>query len=299
MPLRIGVASHATIDHICRGRDEVITVGGPVCYSGLMVKHCTHDIIPITKFGSDFINMNINEIDYLNGSVSKRPTTRFKLVYDSDARRLFLLARCEDIGYDDIIARIGNGLDACIVSPVIDELSMDSIRLIASNSGFTLLDPQGLVRNVNTDGSIAIAIRNNDNDMDLSSLDIDALKVDSTEAYALTSLHALDALSSLSSIANTILLTIDNIIIMSHNSKMYKLTLDRVDDSMDSTGVGDIFTAAYTVAYVKDRDAIWALCYAAAASYYALRSNRVGISKIPYLKDFEHYAYILQERVKD
>ncbi len=296
MPLRIGVASHATIDHICRGRNEVITVGGPVCYSGLMVKHCTHDIIPITKFGSDFINMNVNEIDYLNDGISKRPTTRFKLVYDS-ARRLFLLARCDDIGYDDIIARIGNGLDGCIVSPVIDELSMDSIRLIASNSGFTLLDPQGLVRSVNTDGSITI--RNNDNDMGLSSLDIDALKVDSTEAYALTSLHALDALNSLSSIANTILLTIDNIIIMSHNSKMYKLTLERVDDSMDSTGVGDIFTAAYTVAYVKDSDAIWALCYAAAASYYALRSKRVGISKIPSLKDFEHYAYILQERVKD
>ncbi len=295
MPLKIGVASHATIDHICRGRDEVITVGGPVCYSGLMVKHCMHDLIPITKFGSDFIDMKAREVDYLNNSVSKRPTTRFKLVYDSNTRRLFLLARCEDIGYDDIVARIGNGLDASIVSPVIDELSIDSIRLIASNSGFTLLDPQGLVRNVMADGRIAIS----SNDMDLRSLGIDALKVDSTEAYALTSLHGLDALNNLSSIADIILLTIDNTMLMSHNSNVYKLTLDRIDDSMDSTGVGDVFTAAYTVAYVKDRDAVWALCYAAAASYHALRSNRVGISKVPYINDFEHYAYILQERVKD
>ncbi len=299
---RIAVVSHATIDHICRNSidTEVVTVGGPVCYSGLMVRHCMHALIPITKVGNDFAGMNIREVNYLlydsKNAVSDKPTTRFRLVIDSsNTRRLFLLERCEDISYDDIAMSISNGLDACIVSPVINEISIDSIRLLACSAEFTILDPQGLVRRVMDDRSVAITPRV----FDIKSLNIDALKVDHSEAYALTSLYGVDALNRLSEAVNIVILTIDNIMLMNHNGNVYKLTLEMVDNSIDSTGVGDIFTAAYTVAYIEDRDAVWALCYAAAASYIALTSNRFGIYKVPYADDVEHHAYILEEKVED
>ena len=299
MHKRVAVVSHATIDHIFRDGIEVVTVGGPICYSGLMVKHCMHDLIPITKVGNDFLSMNVREVDYILSSknaLSDKPTTRFRLVIDSsNTRRLFLLKRCEDISYDDVAMSISNGLDACIVSPAINEISIDTIRLVASTAGFTILDPQGLVRRVMDDGSIVIT-----SDMsDVGSLSIDALKVDHSEAYALTSLYGLDALNRLSNVFNIAILTIDNTVLMSYNGNVYRLTLDMVDNSVDSTGVGDIFTAAYTLAYIEDRDALWALCYAASASYIALTSNRFGIYKVPYVDDVERYAYILEERVKD
>jgi sugar/nucleoside kinase (ribokinase family) len=299
MHKRVAVVSHATIDHIFRDGIEVVTVGGPICYSGLMVKHCMHDLIPITKVGNDFLSMNVREVDYILSSknaLSDKPTTRFRLVIDSsNARRLFLLKRCEDISYDDVAMSIRNGLDACIVSPVINEISIDTIRLIASTSGFTILDPQGLVRRVMDDGSIVIT----SSMLDVGSLRIDALKVDHSEAYALTSLYGLDALNRLSNSCSIAILTIDNNVLMNHNGNVYRLTLDMVDNSIDSTGVGDIFTAAYTLAYIEDRDALWALCYAASASYIALTSNRFGIYKVPYADDVERYAYILEERVRD
>jgi sugar/nucleoside kinase (ribokinase family) len=299
MHKRVAVVSHATIDHIFRDGIEVVTVGGPICYSGLMVKHCMHDLIPITKVGNDFLSMNVREVDYILSSknaLSDKPTTRFRLVIDSsNARRLFLLKRCEDISYDDVAMSIRNGLDACIVSPVINEISIDIIRLIASTSGFTILDPQGLVRRVMDDGSIVIT----SSMLDVGSLSIDALKVDHSEAYALTSLYGLDALNRLSNSCSIAILTIDNNVLMSYNGNVYRLTLDMVDNSIDSTGVGDIFTAAYTLAYIEDRDALWALCYAASASYIALTSNRFGIYKVPYADDVERYAYILEERVRD
>jgi len=299
MHKRVAVVSHATIDHIFRDGIEVVTVGGPICYSGLMVKHCMHDLIPITKVGNDFLSMNVREVDYILSSknaLSDKPTTRFRLVIDSsNARRLFLLKRCEDISYDDVAMSIRNGLDACIVSPVINEISIDIIRLIASTSGFTILDPQGLVRRVMDDGSIVIT----SSMLDVGSLSIDALKVDHSEAYALTSLYGLDALNRLSNSCGIAILTIDNNVLMNHNGNVYRLTLDMVDNSIDSTGVGDIFTAAYTLAYIEDRDALWALCYAASASYIALTSNRFGIYKVPYADDVERYAYILEERVRD
>jgi sugar/nucleoside kinase (ribokinase family) len=299
MHKRVAVVSHATIDHIFRDGIEVVTVGGPICYSGLMVKHCMHDLIPITKVGNDFLSMNVREVDYILSSknaLSDKPTTRFRLVIDSsNARRLFLLKRCEDISYDDVAMSIRNGLDACIVSPVINEISIDTIRLIASTAGFTILDPQGLVRRVMDDGSIVIT----SSMLDVGSLSIDALKVDHSEAYALTSLYGLDALNRLSNSCSIAILTIDNNVLMNHNGNVYRLTLDMVDNSIDSTGVGDIFTAAYTLAYIEDRDALWALCYAASASYIALTSNRFGIYKVPYADDVERYAYILEERVRD
>jgi sugar/nucleoside kinase (ribokinase family) len=299
MHKRVAVVSHATIDHIFRDGIEVVTVGGPICYSGLMVKHCMHDLIPITKVGNDFLSMNVREVDYILSSknaLSDKPTTRFRLVIDSsNARRLFLLKRCEDISYDDVAMSIRNGLDACIVSPVINEISIDIIRLIASTSGFTILDPQGLVRRVMDDGSIVIT----SSMLDVGSLSIDALKVDHSEAYALTSLYGLDALNRLSNSCSIAILTIDNNVLMSYNGNVYRLTIDMVDNSIDSTGVGDIFTAAYTLAYIEDRDALWALCYAASASYIALTSNRFGIYKVPYADDVERYAYILEERVRD
>jgi len=299
MHKRVAVVSHATIDHIFRDGIEVVTVGGPICYSGLMVKHCMHDLIPITKVGNDFLSMNVREVDYILSSknaLSDKPTTRFRLVIDSsNARRLFLLKRCEDISYDDVAMSIRNGLDACIVSPVINEISIDIIRLIASTSGFTILDPQGLVRRVMDDGSIVIT----SSMLDVGSLSIDALKVDHSEAYALTSLYGLDALNRLSNSCSIAILTIDNNVLMNHNGNVYRLTIDMVDNSIDSTGVGDIFTAAYTLAYIEDRDALWALCYAASASYIALTSNRFGIYKVPYADDVERYAYILEERVRD
>jgi len=299
MHKRVAVVSHATIDHIFRDGKEVVTVGGPICYSGLMVKRCMYDLIPITKVGNDFLSMNVREVDYILSSknaLSDKPTTRFRLVIDSsNTRRLFLLKRCEDISYDDVAMSISNGLDACIVSPAINEISIDTIRLVASTAGFTILDPQGLVRRVMDDGSIVIT-----SDMsDVGSLSIDALKVDHSEAYALTSLYGLDALNRLSNVFNIAILTIDNTVLMSYNGNVYRLTLDMVDNSVDSTGVGDIFTAAYTLAYIEDRDALWALCYAASASYIALTSNRFGIYKVPYVDDVERYAYILEERVKD
>jgi len=299
MHKRVAVVSHATIDHIFRDGIEVVTVGGPICYSGLMVKHCMHDLIPITKVGNDFLSMNVREVDYILSSknaLSDKPTTRFRLVIDSsNARRLFLLKRCEDISYDDVAMSIRNGLDACIVSPVINEISIDTIRLIASTAGFTILDPQGLVRRVMDDGSIVIT----SSMLDVGSLSIDALKVDHSEAYALTSLYGLDALNRLSNSCSIAILTIDNTVLMNHNGNVYRLMLDMVDNSIDSTGVGDIFTAAYTLAYIEDRDALWALCYAASASYIALTSNRFGIYKVPYADDVERYAYILEERVRD
>ncbi len=286
---RVSVVSHATIDHILSNNREVITAGGPVCYSGLFIRQL-HDMIPITKVGCDFMD---KRVDYIRCN-SIKPTTRFRLEIYCNKRRLFLLARCEDITDEDIRAVLGSGFDASVVSPVIGEVDPSTIRLVAGNSGFTMLDPQGLVRSLTPDNECYVKYR----EINIGDLHVDAIKVDRDEAYALTASHTMDALSRLASHVDIAILTIDNTMLMHTNGHIYTLTIEHVKDSVDSTGVGDIFTAAYTSAYIKDRDAVWALSYAASSAYLALKSKRFGVSKVPNPSETEEQAYSFSEQVR-
>ena len=49
----------------------------------------------------------------------------------------------------------------------------------------------------------------------------------------------------------------------------------------DTTGVGDIFCAAFTCTLLKEKEAIWALCFAGGAAQAALESRKVGLEKVP------------------
>ena len=52
-------------------------------------------------------------------------------------------------------------------------------------------------------------------------------------------------------------------------------------DTPDTTGIGDILTAAFTCAYLKEGDPKWSICFAAGALKAALESKSIGIVKIP------------------
>ena len=323
--MRIAVASHATIDHIVRmdlgldvdeegdgaGSDggagvhtsgsEIITIGGPVCYASLMASRL-HDIVLVTRVGIDFrgyadtlsrrYGISIPSTAFCN-----LPTTRFRLVIMVDGNRqsrsLFLLARCADITQDTIEEHLRAGVDACIISPVINEISMDAMRVLSGSSGFTFLDPQGMLRRVDSrDGSISLMRSSN-----LKELRIDAMKVDLDEAHALTGIHGYSSLNILGKYSDTVVLSMDNRVLMRSRGKVYELATDMIA-SRDSTGAGDIFAGAYTSAYVSNRDVEWALCYGVAAAYIALASGRLGLDKVPCnSKDVEAHAYMLLERV--
>jgi sugar/nucleoside kinase (ribokinase family) len=59
----------------------------------------------------------------------------------------------------------------------------------------------------------------------------------------------------------------------------YKIKLDHIS-ARDSTGLGDILTAAFTCAYLKEKDPKWSLCYGAGAIKAALETQSIGVEKI-------------------
>ena len=289
----VAVVSHTPIDQIENKGMSVTSVGGPTSYCGLTAKEFGFKVKLVTKIGLDFPEDFKKLLDEKGLTISSNcisansPSTRFKLVLKDHERDLFLLERCDDITAEDIEL----DTDACIVSPIINEVRPDALAKISQQAGFIFLDPQGFVRKVRNDGSCYIGRT----EMNVDRSSINAIKVDEEEAFALTGTNGIDALKKLE--IETAILTSKNKTTMLHKERVYEITTEFVE-AQDSTGIGDIFAAAYTCTFVKNSDARWALCFGVAAAVTALKTNAMGISKIPARKDIEGYASILHDSIK-
>lgn len=58
----------------------------------------------------------------------------------------------------------------------------------------------------------------------------------------------------------------------------------------DTTGVGDMFSSAFCCTMLRERDSLWAFCFACGAAHAALDTRRTGIAKIPSRRDVETSA---------
>ena len=63
-------------------------------------------------------------------------------------------------------------------------------------------------------------------------------------------------------------------------NKVYSITLPN-KQIRDTTGVGDIFCSAFCCTMLKEKDSLWALCFAGGSAQAALESRNVGLQKIP------------------
>ncbi|MFQ5920720.1 MAG: PfkB family carbohydrate kinase, partial [Nitrososphaerales archaeon] len=106
----------------------------------------------------------------------------------------------------------------------------------------------------------------------------------------------MDALKKLG-VGTTILTGGEKTMMLHNNERLYEISTGTIQTS-DTTGLGDIFVAAYTCAFARESDAVWALCIGAAASLTALETNAMGIQKIPARKDVEVRASLLRDSVK-
>ncbi len=282
--MRIGVAAHIVLDTIMDRNGKVTeSMGGPPCYCGITARRFGFDVELLTKVGGDFQNhhQNIlrdNGITVRDGHFDRdAKTTRFLLEANGHDRRLFLKAKCSPIKEQDVQ---NASVDCWLVNPVIDEVPASALAAIKKNSGkknFVMLDPQGYMRSAGEDGSILLADRL---DIDLSG--IAAIKVDQQEMAALTGgLQDLEGMKFLQSKGlQFVLATEHRLVHLLHKNMHYWVKLRDVD-TPDSTGAGDILSAAFACSYIKEKDPLWAICFAAGALRAALETKQTGLAKIP------------------
>jgi sugar/nucleoside kinase (ribokinase family) len=240
------------------------------------------DTILVTKVGEDFpkdLHHFMNERGLTVNKLEKNhPTTRFYLKYHNDSRQLFLTAKCSPLTTDDIK---DIDVDGWIVSPIIDEVPFSVLKEITKKNRFVTLDPQGYIRKVDSLGRVS---ENKKIKLDL--VGISAIKADEQEFDAL-----IDGL--LYQPQFKIKTTRNRTIRMNE----YEINLDHYRASVDATGLGDILTAAFTCAYLKEGDPKWALCYGAGAIQAALETRSVGLNKIPTNSQIEKNAICLSNKL--
>ena len=286
--MKIDVISHCTIDTIQINDSEYVVPGGPACYCSLTARILKFDVILHTIIGSDF-----TFTDYLteqkivfDNALSTKNTTQFMLDLVNSERTLFLQNKCESI--DNITL----DSDSVIVSPLFDEISIELFEEIKNNANFVLLDPQGFLRRKNSENMIYLE------QTALNLSNVSAIKANPDELKCLTGASNIDGIKILQKkgIDNVILTDKQNISLATKN-KIYSITLPNLELN-DTTGIGDIFCAAFSCAMLREKDILWALSFGGGAAQAALESQQIGLEKIPSKAAIESNAYYFYNTIK-
>ncbi len=286
--MKLDIFSHCTIDTIQINDSKYVVPGGPACYCSLTARILKFDVRLHTKFGSDFqlVNYLTEQKIIFEDALSTKPTTQFTLNLVNSERTLFLENKCESI------SSITLDTDSVIISPLFDEISIELFEKIKKDANFVLLDPQGFLRRKNSENKIYLE------QTDLNLSNVSAIKVNPDELKCLTSASNIDGVKILQKkgIENVILTDKQNISLLSKN-KIYSITLPNLE-LVDTTGIGDIFCAAFCCTMLREKDILWALSFAGGAVQAALESKQIGLEKIPPKGAIESNAYYFYNTIK-
>ncbi|MCH8915875.1 MAG: ribokinase [Thaumarchaeota archaeon] len=268
--MKLAIFSHCAMDTITINNYNYEQIGGPACYCGITARQFKFDVDLITKFGSDFPKQYLSEhkINFVN-SESEKSTTKFTISINGSDRTLKLENECESIDYSSVDA------DGHIVNPIYHEISDDTFRKIKSDSNFLFVDPQGFLRQKDSQNYIVLKNTN----LDLSN--VNAIKVNPEEAQQIVNgSHDEMMLALQKKGIEYVLLTNKTDVSLLVKDKIYSIILPN-KQIHDTTGIGDIFCSAFCCTMLKEKDFLWALCFAGGAVQAALDSKSVGLQKIP------------------
>ena len=291
--MKATILSNLVIDEIISpDLKSTQSLGGPAAYCGITARKFGFETTLFTHFGKDFDTKYLEYLEKegisLNDSrPQKSPTTRFILRNFENYRELILKSKCSTLVFDEIK---NEKSDCWIISPVIDEVPIDILYYLVSSrreNEFILLDPQGYTRAADSTGRISI--RKN---IDISINNVNGIKLDDQEISCFANgLQGIDGMKKIHSKykIDYVLHTQDQIIHLLEGEKHYWLELPKIE-APDSTGLGDIIGSSFAFTMLKEKDSVWAFCFAAGALTAALHTKEVGMKKVPSKQAIEENA---------
>ena len=269
--MKVGIFSHCTMDTIVYGNEQYDDPGGPAIYCSLAARKQKHDVNLYTKFGSNYpLEEFFNENKIItHNALSSKDTTKFRIELNDSDRKLFVENMCDKIDFID------NDDDGTIISPVFDEISLETYSQIKNSDNFTFLDPQGFLREKNSNNEVSLKKTT----LDLTN--INAIKMNPDELFALTGLTGHDGIKQLQKLGiEYVIYTNKKEISLLVKDKLYTIFLPKMTLT-DTTGIGDIFCSTFTCTMLKEKDFLWALSFAGGAAQSALESKAFGLEKVP------------------
>jgi sugar/nucleoside kinase (ribokinase family) len=285
--MKLALFSHCAIDTITLDGTKYEQIGGAACYGGLTARQFKFEVDLYTKFGKDFPAQYLaqNKINFKNEATDK-PTTRFAIDITGSDRTLKLLNECEPIDYTTLDA------DGSLITPIFHEISPDTFIRIKKDSSFVLVDPQGFLRRTDTEKNVILE----DTSLDLAG--VNAIKVNPEESSRIVQGSHEEMMIALQKKGvEHVILTNKTEVSLLVKDKIYSITLPN-KDVYDTTGIGDIFCATFCCTMLKEKDFLWALCFAGGSAQAALDSKQIGLLKIPQKNAIETNASYFYNLVK-
>ena len=285
--MKLAIFSHCAIDSISLEGTNYPQIGGSACYCGITARQFKFDVDLFTKFGKDFPQQYLteNKIKFENAE-STKSTTRFSINITGSDRTLKLENECDPITYE------GTNADGCIISPIYHEITNDVYSAIKKDSNFTMIDPQGFLRRIDSENNVILK----NTDIDLAG--VDAIKVNPEEAKCIVCGTPDEMMLALQKKgAEYVLFTNKVDVSLLVKDKLYSIKLPN-KNIYDTTGIGDIFCATFCCTMLKENDFLWALCFAGGSAQAALDSKKVGLLKIPKRGQIETNASYFYNLVK-
>ena len=268
--MKLAIAAHCAVDTITINDTNYEQIGGSACYCGITARQFKFDVDLFTKFGSDFPKQYLseNKINFIN-SESQKNTTKFAISISGADRTLKLENECDPIDYSNVDA------DGHLVSPIYHEINNETLKNIKKDSNFLFIDPQGFLRQKDSQNNVFLE----DNNLDLSN--VNAIKVNPEEAQRIVhGTHDEMMIALQKKGVEYVILTNKTEVSLLVKDKVYSISLPN-KQIHDTTGIGDIFCSAFCRTMLKEKDFLWALCFAGGAAQAALDSKNVGLQKIP------------------
>ncbi len=267
----MAVIGHFTIDQIIvRDIRPKTMLGGSSTYVSLAAKRMGAKVAVVSKVGNDFpdeylVWLSRNGINLAALSRVDKPTTRFILKYENEARTLQLKSRCAPILPSDIPSSLKS---KCIhIGSVAGEISDDTVHAVAEKASLISLDPQGFIRRFDREGYAENKAR----------LSREMLKHINVLKSSEEELKAAMGIDDAWKAAETAAQYGPDIVIMTKGARgalmlcesvHYEVPACKPNLFVDPTGAGDAFIGAFMAEYVQGEDPLLCAAIGSAASSF-------------------------------
>lgn len=269
MQLDSVVVGHTTVDVNVFPHGVVENVlGGAPTYAGFALTSLGEEAGIVSKIGQDFpehfpplfskFGLNTEGILVTSGA-----TTKFENRYTEEGKRDQICKEVTDSISPSDIPEVYFNAGSFYISPVMNEVSPETISRISEEVSPIMIDPQGIFRKLNETNEITLEKPDNLKDY-LSEVDIVKVGKDELEVFEESREEVLEGLVGMGPEVAILTLGEEGCEVFS-NGEVNKLDSIEVK-AEDLTGAGDVFGAAFLYKYIRSKDPVSSAKFANAAA---------------------------------